>query len=449
MGSSFSSSSSSGCCISSGGSSFEPPLFPDTFKLYTGRTYPGSLVFEAARDGSIPVMKTMAELCRKLGESLEVVEEIQDFNGRSLGALHVAALNGKLEMCEFLIDELNLDVNAAAQHGLSPLICAIYGTAPKRIVELLLDRGAEPDIPSTEGVTVLHVLATKKDPFGIADLLLSRGANVDSMSPEGTPLHFAAQCGNLEMMEVLLKYDANPNSLVQSSYAPLTMALLGSSLKCVELVIQAGADVNAAKPVTPLIIAARYGLSDCIKCLLKYCADPNIADEIGIIPVEIAAIHGRKKCVEILFPATSPVDKFADWSIDGIMQHVESGSSEGHPDNMTQASFEAQGDYAFEREDYVHASAQYTLAIGTSPEDPILYSKRCLCYLRMGEKNKALDDASTCERLGCFVSRYCHEQGSALIPTEDYGQAGEALISSLKLDSESGPAGEVSREEDL
>jgi hypothetical protein len=63
------------------------------------------------------VRAAMAELCRKLGESLEVVEEIQDSNGRSLGALHVAALNGKLEMCEFLIDELNLDVNAAAQHG--------------------------------------------------------------------------------------------------------------------------------------------------------------------------------------------------------------------------------------------------------------------------------------------------------------------------------------------
>jgi hypothetical protein len=46
------------------------------------------------------------------------------------------------------------------------------------------------------------------------------------------------------------------------------------------------------------------------------------------MPVEIAAIHGRKKCVEILFPATSPVDKFTDWSIDGIMQHVKSGSSE-------------------------------------------------------------------------------------------------------------------------
>ncbi|KAM0867372.1 hypothetical protein ACQ4PT_041994 [Festuca glaucescens] len=447
-----SSSPSSGFCISSGRSSFQPRIFPDTLKLYTERTYPGRLIYEAAREGNIPIMKNLAQLCRIEEGSLEVVEEIKvkdSPNGPSLGALHVAASNGKLEMCEFLIDELNLDVNAAAQHGLSPLICAIYGTTPKRIVELLLDRGAKPDIPSTEGVTVLHVLATKQDPFGIADILLSRGANVDSMSSEGTPLHFAAQCGNLEMMEVLLKYEANPNSVVQSSYAPLTMALFASSLKCVELVIQAGADVNAARLVTPLIIAARDGLSDCIECLLEYGADPNIPDEINMVPVEIAAIHGRKECVEILFPVTSPVAKFADWSIDGIMQHVTSGSSEGHLHNMVQASFKAQGDYAFEREDYAHASAQYTLAIGTGPEDPILYSKRCLCYLRMGEKNKALEDASTCERLGCFVSRRCHEQGSALIPTEDYGQAGEALISGLKLDSESGLAGEVSREEDV
>jgi ankyrin repeat protein len=47
------------------------------------------------------------------------------------------------------------------------------------------------------------------DLFGIADILLSRGANVGSMSSEGTPLHIAAQCGNVEMMEVLLKYKAN------------------------------------------------------------------------------------------------------------------------------------------------------------------------------------------------------------------------------------------------
>ncbi|KAM0906521.1 hypothetical protein ACQ4PT_016730 [Festuca glaucescens] len=306
-----SSSSSSGCCISSGRSSFQPRLFPDTFKLHTKPTHPGALIFKAAREGNIPIMKSLAELLRREGESVAVVEEIKESRtGRRLGPLHVAVLEGKLEMCEFLIDDLHLDVDAAAHHCSSPLICAIYGKAPKPTVKLLLNRGANPDKASREGFTVLHVLATKKVPK-IADILLSRGANVDSMCEEGTPLHFAAQCGNVEMMKVLLKYKANPNRVVQSSYAPLTLALFASSLKCVELLIKAGADVNAARPVTPLIMAARDGLSGCIECLLEACADPNIPDE-------------------------------------------------GHVDTSMQAAFKAQGDAAFEIKDYDEASTLYT-----------------------------------------------------------------------------------------
>jgi ankyrin repeat protein len=44
---------------------------------------------------------------------------------------------------------------------------------------------------------------------------------------------------------------------------------------------QAGADVNAGRPVTPLIIAASYGFTDCIKCLLDAGADANIPDEVS------------------------------------------------------------------------------------------------------------------------------------------------------------------------
>uniref|UniRef100_A0ACD5TXQ4 Uncharacterized protein n=1 Tax=Avena sativa TaxID=4498 RepID=A0ACD5TXQ4_AVESA len=217
-----------------------------------------------------------------------------------------------------------------------------------------------------QGFTVLHVLATKQDSSETADMLLSRGANVDSMSTEGTPLHFAAQCGNVEMMAVLLKYNANPNSVVQGSYAPLTLALFGSSLKCVDLLIKAGANVNAGRPVTPLIIAARAGLADCIKLLLKAGAYPNNPDE----------------------------------------------------------------------------------AMETGRKDADLYARRCLCWLELGKKDEALDDANTCRNLGLYVSIRYHEQGTALLPTKDYGQACGALVSRLKLDSGSGPDGEVSREED-
>jgi hypothetical protein len=39
-------------------------------------------------------------------------------------------------------------------------------------------------------------------------------------------------------------------------------------------------------------------------------------------------IYGRKECVEILFPVTHCVAKFAEWSIDGVMQPMIFGSSE-------------------------------------------------------------------------------------------------------------------------
>jgi ankyrin repeat protein len=45
---------------------------------------------------------------------------------------------------------------------------------------------------------------------------------------------------------------------------------------------QAGADVNAGRPVTtPLILAASNGFTCGIKCLLEAGADANICDEVS------------------------------------------------------------------------------------------------------------------------------------------------------------------------
>ncbi|KAM0867366.1 hypothetical protein ACQ4PT_041993 [Festuca glaucescens] len=381
--------------------SFKPRLFPDCLvELDAKRTDPAAHIFVAAFEGDIPTMKRLAKLRKKEGKSVEAVEGIKGSqSSRSLGALHVAAFAGKQKMCKFLIKDLRLDVNAAAQHGLSPLMCAIYGTAPKRIVELLLDRGANPNIENREGFTVLHVLATKKGSLCLYICFQLLGANVDSMSSEGTPLHIAAQCGNVEMMEVLLKYKAN----VLISFFPSLLRSLSGNVR----------------PATPLTLAATDGLADCIKCLLEAHADPNIPDEIGRMPVELAAIHGWKECVEILFPVTSRVARFADWSIDGIMQQC----SEGNLHKSEEPAFKALGDAAFKRKDYTHASALYTKGMETDPKDSTLYAKRSLCWLRMGEKDKALDDANTCKCMILDVSNCCPVQGAALIPTEDYGQA--------------------------
>jgi hypothetical protein len=39
------------------------------------------------------------------------------------------------------------------------------------------------------------------------------------------------------------------------------------------------------------------------------------------MPIEIAALKGWEECVKLLFPVTTPLLEYADWSTDGIIQH--------------------------------------------------------------------------------------------------------------------------------
>uniref|UniRef100_A0A0D9XBX0 Uncharacterized protein n=2 Tax=BOP clade TaxID=359160 RepID=A0A0D9XBX0_9ORYZ len=375
-------------------------------------------ILTAAADGDIPLVKKLAERLRKSGKGLEqVVEEIKDKRIRRRGPLHLAAWGGKLEMCRFLIKEFLLDIDGVDEEGVTALNFAILGSKSTAVVRLLLDRGADPNKADQNGITPLHN-ATIQGTYEIAELLLSKGAYVDSVCEKGASLHIAAEDGNVEMMEVLLRHQADPKRTVRLFYTPLTVAIFASSLDCVEQLIKAGADVNAGRPVTPLVVAANDGLTDCIKCLLEAGADANIPDESGRMPVEIAASQGWMECVEILFPHTIPIARFPDWSIDGIIQHAKSGSpkTQDHfPKEYDGSSLKAQGETAFLEKDYANALASYSMAVETNPSNSTLYAKRSLCCLRMGEYDKALDDAYTYRDMEPDLSNSCSEQAAALI----------------------------------
>ncbi|MFN6565545.1 MAG: ankyrin repeat domain-containing protein [Nostoc sp. ChiSLP01] len=79
-------------------------------------------------------------------------------------------------------------------------------------VNLLLDYGANPNLPERyEGNTALHiaVLAKKSD---IARLLLARGANPNAQNYIGdTPLHQATKHGEVELSQLLIEYGADVN----------------------------------------------------------------------------------------------------------------------------------------------------------------------------------------------------------------------------------------------
>uniref|UniRef100_M8BN12 Heat shock sti1-like protein n=1 Tax=Aegilops tauschii TaxID=37682 RepID=M8BN12_AEGTA len=198
------------------------------------------------------------------------------------------------------------------------------------------------------------------------------------------------------------------------------MALDKSFVSCVKLLIQGGANVSGVFPYyDPLLTAAEKGLTEAIKCLLEAGANPNVFDRFGRLPIELAVEYGTREDVELLFPFTSPVSTVENWSVDGIISHVEMEIKQ--LERMSELKLQA--DEAFKKQSYLNASVLYTQALKMDNFDPKLLSNRSLCWLRMGDGQRAYDDATECKII-------CPKWAKV------YGGAYEALSRALELDPE-------------
>lgn len=414
----------------------------------------------AARTGNL-------DLFKKLGRELDdgkglamAVADVKDANKR--GALHFAAREGQTEMCKYLVEELKLDVNVKDDDGETPLLhAARQGHAD--IAKYLMEHGADPAISSALGATVLHHSA------GIGDIellrfLISKGVDVNSQSYAGTPLIWAAGHGQEEAVKLLLEHHANPNLETDDDVTPLLSAVAAGSLPCLELLIQAGANVNVtAGGATPLHIAADGGSLELINCLVKAGANPDGIDEEGLKAIDVAAARGNREAVEILFQVTTPSKGIADWSVNGLiermqyqtgkMQEETSTSSErGQQSNgsvskthmaeltpevkMKKSEAKARGDEAFKRMDYLAAVDAYTQAIDFAPSDATLLSNRSLCWLRLGQADQALSDAKAARVLRPDWPKACYREGAALRLLQKFDEAASAFYEGVKLDPE-------------
>ena len=121
-----------------------------------------------------------------------------------------AALNGQFEAIENLIAE-NVNVNAADPDGRTALMLASFN-GHSGIVALLINNGAVPDLADGFGRTALHYAST--GPFlPTVEFLLKKGANPNLVDSEEhfTPIMFAAAEGHIDVVQILLKYHADPS----------------------------------------------------------------------------------------------------------------------------------------------------------------------------------------------------------------------------------------------
>ncbi|XP_048554783.1 serine/threonine-protein phosphatase 6 regulatory ankyrin repeat subunit B-like isoform X2 [Triticum urartu] len=356
-------------------------------------TEPRHPLLQAVLDGDLLLLKEMAGV---------VAADV----GIRARALTVAVMEGRLDMCRCLVEDHGVDVNQRTFTGDTPLaISATYGTPAT--TRYLLDRGADPTLAGALWPP-LHAAAS----FGqceIVELLLSTGIDVDHFdSVYGTALHVAATNGQDGSMNILLQHHADPNKVFRLDSTPLRLAMISESLECVKLLIKAGADVNKIDytGVTYLMIAAGNGLSDTLKCLLDAGANPDIDDGFGTTPIEIAALQARWDMVAMLFPLTSPISRLPDWSVDGIISHVQSFGLKPR-----------------------------AMSFQPSPKGLAnLLAHRSFCMLHAGIGKEALSDAARCTVLRPLWPKGYYRLGAAFMLLQDYGKAAQTFEAGLKLD---------------
>ncbi|XP_037420233.1 ankyrin-1-like isoform X1 [Triticum dicoccoides] len=404
-----------------------------------GNDSPQTAFFDAATEGDLRRLRELAS-----GKDAEEKAWLADVSIQGVGPFQAAARLGKVDVCRCLVEELGFDINAGSKIGVTALAAAALD-GKMDVVRYLLDNGADPNKKDDAGSVPLHC-AAKFGHHEAARLLLSRGASVDIAYFHGTPLHIAAYYGKASVMKVLLEHHADPNKVSEVLGTPLIAALSATSeglpesisLKCVKLLVEAGADVNSTNPDTALVVVTTYGLTDCMKYLLKAGADPNIPNShCGAMPIQLAASCGRRKHVELLFPLTSPIRTISNWTVDGILANAKSKHSkprDEEDDDNTKVQLKLCGEEAVKRKDYRAASMFYIEAIELDPTDATLYSNRSLCHMQMTEVDMALLDANTCIELRPEWLKGYYRKGVALMFLKEYKEACDVFMAGLKLD---------------
>jgi ankyrin repeat protein len=185
-----------------------------------------------------------------------------------------------------LLNKLKQDpllANSKTEQGISLLQFAAYCRNPQA-VQILREHKPRLNI---------HEAATLGETEKVKQLLSEKPELLNSPSADGfTLLGLATFFGHLDIVQELLKKDADPNlpSNNQFKVTPLHPACATSNLEIAILLIQNGADVNAKQMqhVTPLHSAAQKGQPNLISLLVDNGADINAKMENGQTPLSIA-----------------------------------------------------------------------------------------------------------------------------------------------------------------
>lgn len=292
------------------------------FYVYNG--YHCTPLFAAAEGGHADTV----ELLLRSGANVNWVD-----GSRSNVALYAAMYGGNRQVFEVLArhgvnlkaenDELLFPLGCTIDHAIADFLLS-RGADPNRalyeggrplhrastwgnvkIVQVLLNYGANPNTRDKDECTPLHCAAncrddaySNKSPYEIIELLIAHGADVNAKDVCGnTPLDTAAIAGRFDIVNLLRKHGGKPSGGKYQIFA----AIRQNDVKQVQSLLESNHSLinGACFGMTPLHFAANYGKTDIAKILIEKGADILESADYYETPIESAVVGGNVDTVKL------------------------------------------------------------------------------------------------------------------------------------------------------
>ncbi|MBZ5610449.1 MAG: ankyrin repeat domain-containing protein [Acidobacteriia bacterium] len=230
--------------------------------------------------------RATAELLIRAGANANAADD------EGVTPLSLACLNGSAAMVEQLL-KAGANPNLTQLNGETPLMTAAH-TGNLDVLKMLLAHGADVNArEASRGQTAL-MRAVAENHADAVQLLVASKADARARSKTGfTPLLFAAQQGNLQSAEILLKAGADVNETApdgiggdtnaRALFKPnteagaLLVAIDSGHAAMAKFLVEHGAEVNQnGAGRTPLHSAVQQAMPELVKVLLDHKAHPNV-----------------------------------------------------------------------------------------------------------------------------------------------------------------------------
>ncbi|MBP5427319.1 MAG: ankyrin repeat domain-containing protein [Clostridiales bacterium] len=173
------------------------------------------------------------------------------------------------------------------------------------IASLLIMSGAPVNIKNNFGYTPLKNACANAS-LPLVKLLLNNGAKVD-IDPS---LAWAAECGALDIVKLLVERGAPVNAILKHGVPSLLLSCENERLDVAEYLLLHGAEVDSKNKngFTSLFYACCLSSTDMARLLLKHNATINLTSSLGFTPFFRACMSGNVELIHLLMEHGADVD---------------------------------------------------------------------------------------------------------------------------------------------